>query len=59
MPGRITLIQGSPDPGRGRHGHALAQAYARGAEEAGHGPKAIEMAALDFPVPRALGRAAR
>ena len=57
MPGRITLIPGHPDPGRARF--VLTQAYARGAHGAGHAPKTIEVAALDFPVLRAPGRAGR
>ena len=52
MPKRIAIIQGHPDQ-QGRHyGHALAEAYAQGAEEAGHQVKRIEVAALDFPLLR-------
>jgi putative NADPH-quinone reductase len=46
---RIAIIQGHPDP-RGNHFcHALAQAYAIGAEAAGHEVHLIEVAKLDFP----------
>jgi putative NADPH-quinone reductase len=46
---KIAIIQGHPDP-NGRHlGHALAQAYATGAQEAGHETQRIEVAALEFP----------
>jgi putative NADPH-quinone reductase len=48
MAKRIAIIQGHPDP-RGRHlGHALAQAYAKGAEQAGNEIKIIEVASLQF-----------
>jgi putative NADPH-quinone reductase len=47
---RIVVIQGHPDP-RGSHfGHALAEAYAHGAEAAGHMLRRIEVAKLDFPL---------
>jgi putative NADPH-quinone reductase len=49
---RILLIQGHPDPQGGHLCHALAQAYAEGAEAAGHALKRIEVAQLDFPVLR-------
>lgn len=53
MPARITIIQGHPDPAGGHLCHALAAAYAEGAEAAGHGVRRIEVAALDFPLLRA------
>jgi len=49
---RILLVQGHPDPQGGHLCHALAQAYAEGAEAAGHALKRIEVAQLDFPVLR-------
>lgn len=49
---RILLIQGHPDPQGGHLCHALAQAYADGADSAGHALKRIEVAQLDFPVLR-------
>lgn len=49
---RIVLVQGHPDPQGGHLCHALAQAYAEGAERAGHTLKRIEVAQLDFPVLR-------
>ena len=49
MAKRITIIQGNPDPTGEHFGRALAQAYARGAEAAGHEVKLIEVAGLDFP----------
>ena len=53
MPGpRILIIQGHPDPKGGHFGHALAQAYADGAAEAGHALRRIELAQLDFPLLR-------
>lgn len=52
MARRIAIIQGHPDP-RGNHfGHALAEAYAQGAEAAGHEQRRIEVAQLDFPLLR-------
>jgi putative NADPH-quinone reductase len=49
---RILLIQGHPDPKGGHLGHALAQADADGAAEAGHELRRVEVAQLDFPVLR-------
>lgn len=49
---RILLIQGHPDPAGGHLCHALAQAYADGAAEAGHKLRRIEVAQLDFPLLR-------
>jgi putative NADPH-quinone reductase len=46
---RIAIIQGHPDPAGNRLGHALADAYARGAEAGGHEVKRIDVAELDFP----------
>jgi putative NADPH-quinone reductase len=52
MARRIVLIQGHPDPGGGRFGHALAAAYTRGAERAGHQTRTITVATLEFPLLR-------
>lgn len=49
---RIVIVQGHPDPAPGRFGRALAEAYAHGAEEAGHEVTTIEVARLDFPLLR-------
>ena len=52
MPDRIALIQAHPDAA-GRHlCHALAQAYADGAREAGREVRLIDVAQLDFPLLR-------
>ena len=49
MSKRITIIQGHPDI-KGEHfGHALTEAYARGAEQAGHELKRLAVAELDLP----------
>lgn len=49
---RLLLLQGHPDP-QGRHlGHELADAYALGAEQAGHEVRRLELAQLDFPLLR-------
>ena len=45
---RITIIQGHPDPRPDHFGHALADAYASGAEQADHTCKRIDVAALDW-----------
>lgn len=52
MGARITIIQGHPDPEGGHLGHALAEAYAQGALEAGHEIRRVEVARLDFPILR-------
>lgn len=48
----ILLIDGHPDPDSARYVHALAAAYAKGAMEAGHKVRQIELATLDFPLLR-------
>jgi putative NADPH-quinone reductase len=49
---RIAIIQGHPDP-RGHHfGHALAEAYIKGATEVGHTIIVIDVAKLEFPLLR-------
>jgi putative NADPH-quinone reductase len=52
MPSRILVIQGHPDHSAPHFGHALAEAYARGAREAGHELRSLEVATLDFPLLR-------
>lgn len=49
---RILILQGHPDASRRHYGHALAEAYAAGAREAGHELRQIEVAQLDFPLLR-------
>jgi putative NADPH-quinone reductase len=49
---RITIIQGHPDAQIRHFGHALADEYAKGAEDGGHETKRIEVARLDFPLLR-------
>ena len=49
---RILLIDGHPDPDRGRFVHALADAYAEAAAKAGHEVRRIELATLSFPMLR-------
>uniref|UniRef100_UPI003137D28D NAD(P)H-dependent oxidoreductase n=1 Tax=Ferrovibrio terrae TaxID=2594003 RepID=UPI003137D28D len=49
---RILILQGHPDPDQGRLCRALADAYARGALNAGHEIRRIDIAALDIPVLR-------
>ena len=50
MTRRIAIIDGHPDPSPGRFGRALAQAYADGAEAAGHEVRTILLSKLDFPL---------
>ena len=52
MTTHIAIIQGHPDARGGHFGHALAAAYAAGAERAGHEVRTLAVAALDFPVLR-------
>lgn len=49
MTKRITIIQGHPDPRHEHLCHALANAYASGAETAGHALQRITVADLGFP----------
>jgi putative NADPH-quinone reductase len=49
---RILLIQGHPDPQPTHFGHALADAYAAAAREAGHVVETVTVATLDFPLLR-------
>jgi len=49
---RILVLDGHPDTDRARFAHALADAYAEGASEAGHECRRIDIAGLDFPLLR-------
>lgn len=49
---RVVIIEGHPDARGNRFGHALAVAYARGAVEAGHEVRRIEVCRIDFPLLR-------
>tara|TARA_R110002110_G_scaffold395138_2_gene609599 strand:+ start:96038 stop:96622 length:585 start_codon:yes stop_codon:yes gene_type:complete len=49
---RIVIIQGHPDPAGGHYCHALADAYATGAQDAGHEVRRINTAELDLPLLR-------
>lgn len=52
MTKQIAIIQGHPDPQGHHFGHALAEAYASAAQEAGHQVRTIEVAKLEFPLLR-------
>ena len=52
MAKKILILQGHPDPAGGRLCHALADAYAAGAQEAGAEVRRTEIAKLEFPVLR-------
>ena len=49
---RILILQGHPDAGVAHLCHALAEAYAGGAREAGHELRQLDVARLDFPLLR-------
>ncbi len=51
---RILVINGHPDPAQEHLCAALAEAYARGAAEAGHQVARLDVGALDFPMIRSL-----
>jgi putative NADPH-quinone reductase len=46
---RVAIIQGHPDSAGGHLCHALADAYAAGAQADGHAITRIDVAALEFP----------
>lgn len=48
----ILIVQGHPDTLAPHFCHALADAYAQGARDAGHEVRMIQVAALDFPLLR-------
>jgi putative NADPH-quinone reductase len=50
MPRNILIVDGHPDPDRGRFLHALAAAYKEGAVAAGHSVREIRLARLEFPL---------
>jgi len=52
MSRRILIIQGHPDPVVKHLGHALAAAYAEGAQDAGHMVRWINVTEIDFPLLR-------
>jgi putative NADPH-quinone reductase len=52
MSKRVLLIQGHPDPAGGHLGHALAEAYAAGARDAGHAVRTLVVTQIDFPLLR-------
>jgi len=52
MPKRIAIVQGHPDASSRHLLHAMADAYAEGAAEAGHEARRIEVARLEFPLLR-------
>jgi len=49
MTKKILIIDGHPDPDRGRFVHALADAYADGAGQSGHEVRRLELAKIDIP----------
>jgi putative NADPH-quinone reductase len=51
-PKAIVIIQGHPDPKVRHYGHALADAYAGAAREAGHEVTTIDVSRVEFPLLR-------
>ena len=49
MSKRICLIEGHPDTSEERFGHAIANAYAQAARDAGHELRTLRVGELDFP----------
>lgn len=49
---RILILNGHPDPAAEHFDHALAEAYQRGAETAGHRVERIDVGTLDVPILR-------
>ncbi|RME65546.1 MAG: flavodoxin family protein, partial [Alphaproteobacteria bacterium] len=49
---RILILQGHPDHEANHFCHALGNAYAAGAREAGHSIRQITVAQIDFPILR-------
>jgi len=47
---KICIVNGHPDPRPERYCHALATAYAKGAEEGGHEVRRIDIGALAFDI---------
>jgi putative NADPH-quinone reductase len=52
MAKHIAIVQGHPDAQARHFGHALADEYAKGAEDGGHEVRRIDVAQLDFPLLR-------
>lgn len=52
MTRKIAIVQGHPDVAGGHFCHALAEAYAEGAQAGGHEVRRIEAAKLDFTLLR-------
>jgi putative NADPH-quinone reductase len=52
LPSKITIIQGHPDSSRRHLCHALADAYADAASQAGHDVVRVEIADIEFPLLR-------
>jgi putative NADPH-quinone reductase len=52
MPRKIAIIQGHPDSSRQHLCHALADAYAEAAAQAGHEVSRVEIAHIEFPLLR-------
>ena len=49
---RILIVNGHPDPRPERFVHALSSAYARGAREAGHDVRIVNVGSREFPLLR-------
>src|SRR5215510_4228189 len=52
MSKRILIIDGHPDPDRGRYCHALVEAYVEGARETGNEVRTLTLAEMNMPLLR-------
>ncbi|NCP11776.1 MAG: NAD(P)H-dependent oxidoreductase [Sphingomonadales bacterium] len=52
MSKKVLIVDGHPDPDRGRFVHALADAYADGATLGGHAVRRVDLATIDVPILR-------
>lgn len=53
---KIAIIDGHPDPARGRYVNALADAYEAGAARGGHEVNRINLSGLEFPILRSAAQ---
>jgi putative NADPH-quinone reductase len=52
MSKNVLIVDGHPDPDRGRFVHALADAYADGATLGGHAVRRVDLATIEVPILR-------
>jgi putative NADPH-quinone reductase len=54
MPRHVLIVVAHPDPSPDRLCRALANAYAEGAEQAGHTIRRVDLASVSFPLLRTM-----